>query len=157
MRLCSSILRPRPQLFDFVHIPERSGGWKVQFGKDHPWNGMTVIDLIFEESDRWLLAEPLAYDLHRRAGLAACRTDFLRLNVDGQPAGYYLLIEQPNKAFLRRNGLRDDGNMYKANWVGNGLTGQHDKRIIAIPATMIWLSSWTSSRRPGRNLRSSGP
>ena len=89
-----------PQLFDFVHIPERSGGWKVQFGKDHPWNGMTVIDLIFEESDRWLLAEPLAYDLHRRAGLAACRTDFLRLNVDGQPAGYYLLIEQPNKAFF---------------------------------------------------------
>jgi hypothetical protein len=118
-----------PQLFDFVHIPERSGGWKVHFGKDHPWNGMTVIDLIFEESDRWLLAESLAYDFHRRAGLAACRTDFLRLHVDGQPAGYYLLIEQPNKAFLRRNGLHDDGNMYKANYVGNGLTGQHDKHI----------------------------
>jgi hypothetical protein len=118
-----------PKLFDFVRIPERSGGWKVHFGKDQPWNGMTVVDLIFEESDRWLLSEPLAYDLYDRAGVAACRTDFFRLNVDGQPAGYYLLIEQPNKAFFRRYGLRDDGNLYKANWTGNGLVGQHEKHI----------------------------
>jgi len=118
-----------PKLFDFVHIPERSGGWKVHFGKDQPWNGMTVIDLIFESSDRWLLSEPLAYDLYHRAGVAACRTDFLRLTVDNQPAGYYLLIEQPNKAFLRHNALRDDGNMYKADWVGNGLVGHHEKHI----------------------------
>jgi hypothetical protein len=118
-----------PKLFDFVRIPERSGGWKVHFGKDQPWNGMSAIDLVFEASDRWLLAEPLAYELHRRAGLAACRTDFIRLTVDGQPAGYYLLIEQPNKAFLRRNGLRDDGNLYKANWAGNGLVGQNEKHI----------------------------
>lgn len=120
---------PEPKLFDFVQIPERSGGWKVHLGKDQSWNGMTVIDLIFEASDRWLLSEPLAYELYRRAGLAACHTDFFRLTVDGQPAGYYLLIEQVNKAFLRQNGLRDDGNLYKANWIGNGLVGQHDKHI----------------------------
>src|SRR5262245_29111789 len=114
-----------PKLFDFVEIPERSGGWKVHLGKDQPWNGLPVSDLIFEASDRWLLSEPLAYDLYRRAGVAACRTDFMRLTVDGQPAAYYLLIEQVNKAFLRHNGLRDDGNLYKANWVGNGLVGQH--------------------------------
>jgi hypothetical protein len=119
----------RPTLFDFVRIPERSGGWKVHFGRDQSWNGMSVVDIIFESSDRWLLAEPLAYDLHRRAGLVACRTDFLRLTVDGQPAGYYLLIEQVNKAFFRNNEMRDDGNLYKANWTGNGLVGQHDKHI----------------------------
>ncbi len=117
------------KLFDFVRIPERSGGWKVHFGKDQEWNGMSVADIIFEASDRWVLAEPLAYDLYRRAGVAACRTDFIRLTVDGQPAGYYLLIEQVNKAFLRHNSLRDDGNLYKANWTGNGLEGQHDKHI----------------------------
>jgi hypothetical protein len=120
---------PEPKLFDFVQIPERSGGWKVHFGKDQPFNGMTVIDLIFEASDRWLLSEPLSYDLYRRAGLAACRTDFFRLTVDGQPVGYYLLIEQVNKAFLRHNDLRDDGNLYKADWVGTGLVGQHEKHI----------------------------
>ena len=116
-------------LFDFVRIPQRSGGWKVHFGKDQQWNGMTVADIIFESSERWLLAEPLAYDLYRRAGVGACRTDFMRLTVDGQPAGYYLLIEQVNKAFLRHNGVRDDGNLYKANWTGNGLVGTHDKHI----------------------------
>src|SRR5581483_732434 len=117
------------KLFDFVRIPERSGGWKVHFGKDQQWNDMTVADIIFESKERWLLAEPLAYDLYHRAGVAACRTDFIRLNVDGQPAGYYLLIEQVNKAFFRHIGLRDDGNLYKANWTGNGLVGQHDKHI----------------------------
>jgi hypothetical protein len=49
--------------------------------------------------------------------------------VDGQPAGYYLLIEQVNKAFFRNNQMRDDGNLYKANWTGSGLVGQHDKHI----------------------------
>ena len=46
----------------------------------------------------------------------------------GGQLGYYLLIEQPNKAFLRRNGLRDDGNLYKANWAGRGIAGQNEKR-----------------------------
>ncbi|MCK6500196.1 MAG: CotH kinase family protein, partial [Nitrospira sp.] len=116
-----------PQLFDFVHIPERSGGWKVRLGKDQPWDGMTVIDLIFEASDRWLLAESLAYDLHRRAGLAASRTEFVRLDVDGQPAGYFLAIEHLNKAYLRHRKIRDDGNLYKATWMGNGLIETHEK------------------------------
>ncbi|MBL9140040.1 MAG: CotH kinase family protein [Verrucomicrobiales bacterium] len=116
-----------PRLFDFVHIPERSGGWKVRLGKDQPWDGMTVIDLIFEASDRWLLAESLAYDLHRRAGLAASRTEFVRLDVDGHPAGYFLAIEQLNKAYLRQRKIRDDGNLYKATWMGNGLIETHEK------------------------------
>ena len=117
-----------PQLYDFVNIPSRSGGWKVHFGKDAPLKGMTGIDLIFEASERWIFAEPFAYEMHRRAGLAAPHTDFVRLSVDGQQLGYYLLIEQPNKAFLRRNGLRDDGNLYKANWAGRGIAGQNEKR-----------------------------
>jgi hypothetical protein len=117
-----------PKLYDFVHVPSRSGGWKVHFGKEATLHGMSSIDLIFESSDRWVLAEPLAYQLHHRAGLAAPLTDFVRLWVDGQPMGYHLLIEQPNKAFLRRNGLREDGNLYKANWTGRGLVGQNEKR-----------------------------
>jgi hypothetical protein len=119
---------PEPKLYDFVHVPSRSGGWKVHFGKDSPFRGMTGIDLIFESTERWVLAEPFAYELHHRAGLAAPLTDFVRLWVDGRPLGFYLLIEQPNKAFLRRNGLREDGNLYKANYTGRGLVGQNEKR-----------------------------
>lgn len=117
-----------PKLFDFVTAPTRSGGWKVHFGKENPLHGMTSIDLILEASERWVLAEPLAYEFHRRASVPAPRTDFLRLWVDGRPAGYRLLIEQPNKSFLRHNNIRDDGNLYKANWTGRGLVGQNQKR-----------------------------
>ena len=50
-----------------------------------------------------MVAEALAYDLYRRAGNAAPLTEFMRLTVDGQPRGTHLLIERPNKGFLRRN------------------------------------------------------
>jgi hypothetical protein len=118
----------QPRLYDFVDIPERNGGWKVHFGHGQSLHGMTSINLIFEMSDRWLLSEPLAYELHRRAGLAACLTDYVRLFIDGEPLGYHLLIEQPNRAFFRRNGLRDDGNLYKATWMGEGVVGTHEKK-----------------------------
>lgn len=122
-----------PRLFDFVHLPERSGGWKVHFARNQELNGMPGLNLIFEASERWVLSEPLAYEFYRRTGQGAPLTDFVRLWVDGQPRGYYLLIEQPNKAFLRRNGLRDDGNLYKATWRGRGLVGQHEKKSNGAP------------------------
>ncbi len=74
---------------------------------------MSTLNLIFEQMERFVLAEPMAFELYRRVGNSACRTDFIRLTVDDEPLGYYLLCEQPNKAFLRENKLRDDGNLYK--------------------------------------------
>lgn len=118
----------KPQLFDFISVTPRNGGHKVRFHKDQTLDGMTVINLIFESLDRFVLAEPLAYEVYRRAGNVACRTDFVRLTIDGRPLGYQLLVEQPNKAFLRHNGLRTDGNLYKLLWYGHGLVGQHEKK-----------------------------
>jgi hypothetical protein len=48
--------------------------------------------------------------------------------VDGRPLGFHLLIEQPNKAFLRHIGMRADGNLHKCQWFGNGLIAQHETR-----------------------------
>jgi CotH kinase protein/Lamin Tail Domain len=118
----------QPELFDFVSIPPRGGGYKVHFHKDHTLDGMTTINLIFEGEDRFVLAEPLAYEVYRKAGNAACRTDFVRTWVDGKPLGYQLLIEQPNKAFLKSHGLPTDGNMYKCVWFGSGVVGAHEKK-----------------------------
>jgi CotH kinase protein/Lamin Tail Domain len=118
----------RPELFDFVNITPRGGGRKIRFHKDHALREMTTINLIFEGVDRFVLAEPLAYEVYRKAGSAACRTDFVRTYVDGKPIGYQLLIEQPNKSFLRHNGLATDGNLYKCQWFGQGLAGQHEKK-----------------------------
>lgn len=117
-----------PELFDFINVTPRSAGRRVRFHKDRPLDDMTTISLIYEPVPRALVAEPLAFELYRRAGNAAPRTDFVRTWVDGRPIGPQLLVEQPNKAFLRHNKLRADGNLYKIVWFGNGLVGQHEKK-----------------------------
>lgn len=118
----------RVQLFDFVHVTPRTGGRKVRFHKDQPLDDMTTINLVYEYVDRFVLAEPLAFEVHRKAGNAAPRTDFVRTWIDGRAIGYQLLIEQPNKAFLRRNQVRADGNLYKAQWTGRTVTARHEKK-----------------------------
>ncbi len=116
------------EVFDFLHVTERSAGYRVRFHKDHPWNGMTSAALLFEYNDRFLLAEPLAFELYRRAGNAACKTDFVRLSMNGHTLGYHLVVEQMNNAFLRRNRLDPDGDLYKILWYGSGIEGQHEKQ-----------------------------
>lgn len=118
----------RAELFDFVGIVPRGGGYKVHFLKDKLLNRMSTINVIFEGNDRFVLAEPLAYEVYRRAGMAAEQSYHLRLWINGRPAGYHLLVEQPNRAFLRRNGLQDDGNLYKILWYERGVVGQHEKK-----------------------------
>ena len=100
------------QVFDFINIQPRSSGYKVRFHKDRPWDQMTTINVIYEVNERFVLAEPLAFDLYRRVGSPACLTDFVRLQVDQNLVGYYLVCEQPNRAFLRRNRIDDDGHLY---------------------------------------------
>ncbi len=117
-----------PELFDFINITPRKAGRKIHLHKDHALAGMTTINLIYEELDRFVLAEPLAYEVYRKAGNAALRTDFVRTWLDGKPIGYQLLIEQPNKAFLRRLKFKGEGNLYKCVWYGNDLISQHEKK-----------------------------
>lgn len=116
------------QVFDHVAVRSRSGGSKVHFPKDRPFKGMTGINVIFENSPRRILSEPLAYEVYRLAGVPAPLTEHLRVWVDGRPQGYQLLIEQPNKSFLTRHGRDDTGNLYKLIWQGHGLVGQHEKK-----------------------------
>jgi len=119
-----------PTLFDYVNVSPRSGGYRIRLHKDRPLGDMTTIALIHEGNDRSVLAEPLSYELYRRAGNAACRTDFVRTWVDDRPLGYQLQIETVNKAFLRHNKIRADGNLYKVNWFGNGIVGSHEKKTF---------------------------
>ena len=120
------------EVFDHIHAPPRNrrpgDGFIVHFGKDRPYRGQTACSLFWEGSERWLLAEALAYDLYRRAGHAAQLTEFVRLAVDGRPAGHFLLVERPNKGFLRRNGVDPGGKLYKVNWWGGGLEGTHEQK-----------------------------
>lgn len=116
----------KTELFDFVQIHGRKGGHKVHFYRDQMLQEMTTIALIFE-GDTAALVEPLAYEVYRRAGMPAARSHHVRLWQDGRPQGYTVLVEQPNKAFLRRHQINDDGTMYKLIWYGGDLVGQHEK------------------------------
>lgn len=116
----------KTSLFDFVQVTGRKGGQKVHLHRDQPLNGMTTVALIFE-NDLGTLVEPLAYEVYRRAGMPVEQCYHVRLWQNGKPSGYTQFLEQPNKAFLRRNGIEDDGTMYKLLWFGDGLVGQHEK------------------------------
>jgi hypothetical protein len=120
----------RTLVFDHVNTPTRGNhpGYKVYFHKDRPLHEMTAVSLVFEGSEMSLVVESLAYDVYRRAGNAAPLTEFVRLWVNGEPQGHHLIVERPNKAFLRRNKVDDHGNLYKILWFGDGVVGQHQKR-----------------------------
>ena len=116
------------QTFDHVRLTPRSGGWKVRLHKDAPLDGMTTLNVVYEHKPRWVLSEPLSYEVFRRTGTPAPKTGHFRVWLQGVPLGYHLWVEQPNSSFLRRWQLDPDGNLYKLLWYGEGVVGQHEKK-----------------------------
>ncbi len=114
------------EFFDFVQVNGRKGGQKVHLEGGATLGGMTTFALIHEETTA-ALVEPLAFEIYRRAGLAVQRSHPVRLHVDGVAEGHVVLVEQPNRAFLRRSGIPDKGHLYKLLWFGGDLVGQHEK------------------------------
>lgn len=116
------------QLFDFVNVTSRKGGYKVRLGRNRSLRGITTLNIINEGSVGFALAELAAYELYRRVGNPTPQSEMVRLVVDGRVLGYHLAFEQPNKGFLRRNGIDDRGNLYKIQWMGRSLVDQHEKK-----------------------------
>lgn len=116
------------QTFDHIRLTPRSGGWKVRLHKDAPLDQMTTLNLVYEHQPRWVLSEPLGYEIFRRAGVPTPQTGHVRVWQQGQPMGYHLLVEQANSSFLRRRQRDTDGQLYKLLWYGNGVVGQHEKK-----------------------------
>jgi len=117
-----------PELFDYVQMRDRSSGFKIKFHKDRLLNGMGRINLINEGVDRFIMAEHLAYILYRLAGIPVEKSEPIRLQSDDHTLGLYLLVEQPNRTFLKRNGLNGDGNLYKILWYERSLVRKHEKK-----------------------------
>lgn len=117
-------------VFDHISTVPRNNdrGFKVFFHKDHTLDGMASVNLAFEGSEWSLMAEALAYDVYRRAGSPAPLSEFVRVWVDGRLAGHHLMIERPNRSFLRRNKIDEDGTLYKVLWMGRDVVSQHEKR-----------------------------
>ncbi len=115
-------------VYDYIHVTPRTGGYKVRFYNDRPLKGRTTINLLFEYVPRFVLAEPLAYEVYRRAGVPAELAEHIRLWIDDDLLGYHLLLEQPNRVFLRRNKRDDTGNLYKILWYEQGVVKGHEKK-----------------------------
>ncbi|MEW6159888.1 MAG: CotH kinase family protein [Verrucomicrobiota bacterium] len=116
------------QVFDHVRLRPRRGGHKIHFHKDAPLKNMTTVNVIFEYMPRFVLAEPLAYEVYRKANVPAPAAEHIRLWMDGRPMGYHLMVEQPNKSFLARHERNDSGNLYKIIWFGHGTVEKHEKK-----------------------------
>lgn len=116
----------KTEFFDFVQVTGRKGGQKVHLYRDRPLDAMTTFALIFE-GEQAAMIEPLSFEVYRRSGMPTEKSHHVRLWLNGKPTGYTVLVEQPNRAFLRRNGIGDAGNLYKLLWYGGDLVGQHEK------------------------------
>ena len=116
------------QVYDFIRITPRSGGWKVKLQSDAIWNGVKSLNVIFENKSRWVLAEHLGYELFRRAGVPCPDSGHVRVTFDGKPLGYHLWVEQPNRSYLQRHKRDPAGEMFKAVWYGNSVEERHEKK-----------------------------
>lgn len=101
------------EVFDHIIITPRKGGYNVFFLKHYEMEGMSQVNVVSEYKPRYILAEWLSYQVHRSLGVLAGNVDHYRLIYNNQNAGYYLMFEQPNKTFIERNGLNNNGNLYK--------------------------------------------
>jgi hypothetical protein len=117
-----------PQVRDFIRVGRRTGGYKIRFRTQEPFQEMTTLNLLDEGKPRFALSEFLSYELFRMTGVPAPYADHYRLRMDQEWKGYHLVVEQPNKAFLRRNNRNDKGNLYKLLWYGRNFIQQHEKK-----------------------------
>ena len=113
----------RSQLFDFVSVEARKGGFKVHFAKGHPFEGMTSLQLVTEQDEKLMVTEPLAYEFYRKAGVPAPRCEPVQVELNGVAQGCHLLLEPVNHAFLRRNKLKDSGSLYAVHGSQRGRQG----------------------------------
>ena len=117
-----------PELFDFIRVTDRHGGFKLRFHADAPMDGATVLNALNEGKSRYLLSEFLSFELFRRIGVPSPKAGHLRVSIDGRYVGPFLTVEQTNRSFLRRNERDPGGNLYKILWFGRGVVEQHEKK-----------------------------
>lgn len=122
------------EVYDHIIITPRKGGYNVFFLNHYEFDGMSQVNLVFEPKPRYVLAEWLSYHVHRSVGVLAGNVDHYRLIYNNQNAGYYLMFEQPNKTFIERSGLNNNGNLYKILWnfdrslTVSNISRQHQKK-----------------------------
>ena len=65
-------------------------------------------------TDKALVRELLALDFIRQLGIPYCKTEYVRVHLNGSYHGLYLSLEHPDSRYLERNGFDGDDCLYKA-------------------------------------------
>ena len=98
---------------------------KLIFTKDKPFDGHRHLNLNSGWRDPALIREHLAYHVYSACGVPASKSRMVRLDVNGQFRGLHVEVEQPEKAFALRIGLKG-ASIYKASSRAN----QADERDL---------------------------
>ncbi len=92
---------------------------KVSFNetdKDGRFHGLRKLVFNANNRDPSALHERMAYALFRAAGLPAPRAVHALVQVNDEPAGLFLLVENLDKEFLQDHFAEAGGNLYKEAW-----------------------------------------
>jgi hypothetical protein len=100
-------------------VNDTKPGLKLKFDKYEQGQelfGKERLTLNNNTSDPSFIKQCLAYDLFRKAGLAAPRCNFATVKVNGQDLGLYSNVESVKKRFLARHFADNEGDLYESMW-----------------------------------------
>ncbi|MGQ9589817.1 MAG: lamin tail domain-containing protein [Planctomycetota bacterium] len=87
---------------------------KLRLPKGHEFEGARKVNLQSLYTDKALIREHLAWEAFYEIGQPYCLHTFVRLHANGAYFGLYAALEHPDERFVKRNGLQEEGNLYKA-------------------------------------------
>jgi len=109
----------------FRALPGKAA-FKIRFDKYVPGQrflGLTELTLNNSMSDPTFIAERLAYQVFRTAGLPAQKANSAEVTINGAPWGVYLNVETPNQDFITRVFGAKAKTLYEVNFGSEWLPG----------------------------------
>ena len=111
----------------YMH-PGDKKSFKIDFNKfisGQNYDGLKKLNFSNGFKDPTCMREKLFFDVCREVGVAAPRASFAEVTFNGEPWGFYTVVEQIDDQFLDWNIQEDSGNLFKAgdNFGGGGPGG----------------------------------
>ncbi|OGZ47391.1 MAG: hypothetical protein A3J54_02285 [Candidatus Ryanbacteria bacterium RIFCSPHIGHO2_02_FULL_45_13b] len=91
-----------------VHWEAKKKSWQAEFVDESPFDGMPVVNFIVPEDRDWIASAFNAYRAEK-FGIFTPRVSFVNLQVNSQPAGFYVLVEGWSPELFLRNGRQVKG------------------------------------------------
>lgn len=108
--------------------PGDKKSFKIDFNKyisGQNYDGLKKLNFSNGFKDPTCMREKLFFDVCREVGVSAPRANFAEVTFNGEPWGFYTVVEQIDDQFLDWNIQEDSGNLFKAgdNFGGGGPGG----------------------------------